>query len=79
MKNKKRYVRTWKRIIDLTGPDGNAYYLLGLAQVFANQLGKDGDEICRKMTSSDSYFNLVTVFKEEFGNYVELVGEVRPD
>ncbi len=34
--------------IDLTGPDGNAYVLLGMARVLAEKLAKDGDEITKK-------------------------------
>lgn len=61
-----------KREIDLTGPDGNAYFLLGMASTFAKQLGLDGKAIDKEMTSGD-YENLITVFDKHFGDYVDLV------
>ena len=57
--------------IDLTGPDGNAFCLLGYATNLAKQLRKDPKPILDNMKSSD-YDNLVTVFDEEFGEYVTL-------
>ena len=60
------------RTIDLTGPDGNAFYLLGVAADWAKQLGKDVDVILDEMKSGD-YENLVTVFDREFGDLVTLL------
>ena len=57
--------------IDLTGPDGNAYVLLGYASNLAKQLKKDYNTIREDMTSGD-YEHLVEVFDREFGNYVTL-------
>ncbi len=58
-------------IIDLTGPDGNAYVLLGYAKSYAKQLGLDFDKIRDEMTSSD-YENLIQVFDKYFGSFVIL-------
>jgi hypothetical protein len=58
-------------VIDLTGPNGNAYYLLGQAGQYARQLGLDGDQIITEMKSGD-YKNLVAVFDHYFGDYVIL-------
>jgi len=59
-----------KRIeIDLSGPQGNAYFILGTAKNLAKQLGKDEQDIYDRMTSGD-YENLLKVFEEEFGDYV---------
>jgi len=58
-------------IIDLTGPDGNAFALMGYAMRFAKQLGKDGKAITNEMMSGD-YENLIEVFEREFGNFVIL-------
>ena len=55
--------------IDLTGPEGNAYCLMGMAQKWANQLGKDADDIIKRMKESD-YENLLKVFEAEFGDFV---------
>ena len=64
-----------KRVIDLRGPEGNAYWLLG----FVAQNGKELDyskeeikEIQDKMMSGD-YENLVKVFDEHFGDLVDVV------
>jgi len=57
--------------IDLTGPQGNAFFLLGTAKTLAKQLGKDANEITNRMMSGD-YENLVEIFDEEFGSIVTL-------
>ena len=57
--------------IDLTGPDGNAFALMGYAKKFARQLGVDSEEIISNMMSGD-YENLLEVFEENFGEFVIL-------
>jgi len=57
--------------IDLTGPEGNAFILLGTATNLSKQLGKDDKEITSRMMSED-YENLIKVFDEEFGEFVTL-------
>ena len=58
-------------VIDLTGPEGNAFVLLGYAKNFAKQIGLDFDEIKEEMTSGD-YENLIEVFDSYFGSFVIL-------
>ena len=58
-------------VIDLTGPDGNAFVLLGKAKGFAKQLELDGDKIIDEMTQSD-YEHLVETFDKYFGKFVIL-------
>ena len=58
-------------VIDLTGPDGNAFALLAYAKRFAQQLGLDFGKIQGEMTSGD-YENLVKVFDKYFGDFVIL-------
>ena len=58
-------------IIDLTGPDGNAFALMGYANRFAKQLGLDGKAITNEMMSGD-YENLLEVFDKNFGDFVIL-------
>jgi hypothetical protein len=60
-------------IIDLTGPDGNAYALMAYAKRFATQLGwKDrGSALIQEMMSGD-YEHLLQVFDNAFGEYVIL-------
>ena len=55
--------------IDLTGPQGNAFYLLGTANNLAKQLGLNGVEIMTEMKSGD-YENLKKVFLKNFGEIV---------
>tara|TARA_Y100000389_G_scaffold198640_1_gene235513 strand:+ start:949 stop:1170 length:222 start_codon:yes stop_codon:yes gene_type:complete len=57
--------------IDLTGPDGNAFALMGYAKNFSRQLGLDFKEIQTEMISGD-YENLVEVFEKHFGSFVTL-------
>lgn len=58
-------------VIDLTGPEGNAFCLLGYANKFARQLGLDGSAITAEMRSGD-YENLLKVFDSYFGDFVIL-------
>ena len=58
-------------VIDLTGPEGNAFVLLGYASRFAKMLGLDWNSLREEMTSGD-YENLVSVFDREFGSFVIL-------
>lgn len=57
--------------IDLTGPEGNAYNLLGFARFLSKIMDKDADDIVRRMKDGD-YENLVQVFDQEFGHIVIL-------
>jgi hypothetical protein len=60
-----------KIVIDLKGPDGNAFALLGYVKGFADKLGLCPIKICEEMTASD-YDNLVAVFEKHFGSIVKL-------
>ena len=57
--------------IDLTGPEGNAFCLLGYAKKFARQLGLDESKIHSEMTSGN-YEDLLQVFNKYFGDFVVL-------
>ena len=58
-------------VLDLTGPDGNAFVLMATATNLARQLGLDSDKIVKDMKSGD-YENLVNVFDSYFGSFVIL-------
>ena len=61
-------------VIDLTGPQGNAFYLLGTAQNLAKQLNyskEQAEKLLNEMKSSD-YENLLKVFDNNFGSFVIL-------
>ena len=68
---RKKQPHTGPIIIDLTGPDGNAYVLMAYAKRFATQLGYDHKMIIGKMTSGD-YEHLLEVFDSYFGKFVIL-------
>jgi hypothetical protein len=55
--------------IDLTGSDGNAFVLLGIAKRLARQLNYDYNQIKNEMMSS-GYENLIQVFDNYFGDFV---------
>lgn len=60
--------------IDLTGPNGNAFYLIGTARNLGKQLGYTKgmlSKLTEELQSSD-YENLVKVFDIHFGQYITL-------
>lgn len=63
------------RVIDLAGPQGNAHYLLGLAEDWAKQMG-DPPEV-RKLLLEDmmagDYDHLVGVMRDKFKHVAEFV------
>ena len=71
IKNKKD-IPPYPILIDLTGPDGNVFVLMGRAMQYARQLDLDGDKIINEMQSSD-YENAVQVFDKYFGSFVTLL------
>ena len=62
---------TKKRVIDLTGPDGNAFVLLGIAKGLCKQLEIEDDIILDDMKSGD-YEQLIETFDNYFGDLVDL-------
>jgi len=60
-----------KIIIDLTGPQGNAFFLLGTAKKFCQQLGYHDKPVLDDMRAGD-YENLIEVFEKHFGDHVIL-------
>jgi len=59
-------------VIDLTGPDGNAFVLMGYVNSYARQLNLNPKTILDEMRESD-YDNLVAVFDRYFGDYITLL------
>lgn len=57
--------------IDLTGPDGNAYMLMGIAKQLHRQLDLEVSDtaMLAEMTSGD-YENLLAVMERYFGDYI---------
>lgn len=59
-------------VIDLTGPDGNAFALMAYAKRLAKQLAfEEIDMMINDMMSGD-YEHLLQVFDEHFGDFVIL-------
>ena len=67
----KKKVNSGKIEIDLTGPQGNAFYILGVAQNLCKQVGIDSKPILDEMRSGD-YENLIKVFDDKFGSVVTM-------
>jgi hypothetical protein len=55
--------------IDLEGPDGNAFVLLGIAKDLCHKIGIDWEKVQSEMTSGD-YENLLQVMDEYFGDFI---------
>jgi hypothetical protein len=64
-------VETDQIVIDLTGPNGNAFALLAIANRLGKKLGLDSNMIIEEMRSGD-YENLVKIFDNYFGDFVIL-------
>ena len=60
--------------IDLTGPQGNAFFLIGTARRMGKEVGMSAEYISEMVTRmmSGDYENLVKVFDDEFGSVVTL-------
>jgi hypothetical protein len=61
-------------VIDLTGPDGNVFALMGYAKRFSKQLGWEKERYQNLITEmmSGDYENALQVFDREFGEFVIL-------
>ena len=70
---RKKQEHTGPIVIDLTGPDGNAYALMAYAKRFATQLGwKDKGAALINEMMEDDYEHLLEVFDNAFGDFVIL-------
>jgi len=64
--------QTRKRLeINLGGPEGNAFVLLGYAKRFCKDLSINWEPVIKEMTSGN-YENLISVFDKYFGTFVTL-------
>ncbi len=66
---RKKQKQKGKIVIDLTGPQGNAFYLLGVVRETFKRSGEPelGKTICEEMTRSD-YEHLIKTFDLYLGN-----------
>lgn len=59
--------------IDLSGPQGNAFYLIGIGKKIGIQLERDRkhvNDVVNEMMAGD-YDHLLEVFEREYGEFVE--------
>jgi hypothetical protein len=66
--DKKKRVKS-KLEIDLSGPEGNAFVLMGIAQRWAKELGLDSKAVIADMMSGD-YEHLLSVMEKHFGDHI---------
>lgn len=66
MIRKKRNVK--KQVIDLTGPDGNVFVLMGIVRNTFSSDPDGAETICRRMRSGD-YEKAIRVFDRALGKY----------
>jgi len=59
------------RIINIDGPAGNAWNLMGVASNLANHLGMNFGPIREEMMSGN-YINLIKTFDKYFGDIITL-------
>lgn len=60
--------------LDVSGPEGNSFVLLGHAARLSRELGFDKDAITAEMKAGD-YRHLVETFERHFGDVVTLVNK----
>jgi hypothetical protein len=74
IRKKTKKTTSTKIVIDLTGPDGNAFALLAYAGHLGQQLGMAPGEIesMREEMISSDYENLIETFDRRFGDFVIL-------
>ena len=68
---REKTIRNEKPVIDLTGPDGNVFALMGYAKRWAKDLGLDWSPIVTEMTQGDNE-DAIKVIEKNFGDYVIL-------
>ena len=66
---KKKSTTPTKIVLDLTGPDGNAFVIMRTAQDLSRQLGYNTEAILADMQSGD-YEHLIEVMEKHFGRFI---------
>lgn len=61
-------------VINLDGPEGNVFFLIGVARKACRTLGLDTDKVIEEMTAGD-YIGALKVFESNFGKYYVLETE----
>ena len=68
----RKSTRASEIVIDLDGPNGNAFYLLRIAKQYAHSMGMKASPIMSEMCAGTDYYELVKVFEKHFGHLVVL-------
>tara|TARA_R100000541_G_scaffold1705_4_gene6558 strand:+ start:1938 stop:2186 length:249 start_codon:yes stop_codon:yes gene_type:complete len=68
----RKSTRASEIVIDLDGPNGNAFYLMGVAKQYAHSMGMKASPIMSEMCAGTDYYKLVKVFDKHFGHLVVL-------
>ena len=68
IKNKTQYWSSKLRVIDLTGPEGNVFVLMGYAKQYAKQLDLDGDKIKVQIMNQIEAYKLTLLKQKEDGD-----------
>ena len=63
--------QTTEYVLNIDGPEGNAFALLGAAQNLCRQLGLNRDEVFEELQAGD-YNHLLVTFDGWFGDFVTL-------
>lgn len=61
-----------KPVIDLTGPEGNAFVLMAYAERWSRQLDIEPGFIAKEMREGD-YEHLIQTFEKYFGSFCVLI------
>ena len=68
----RKSTRASEIVINLDGPNGNAFYLLRIAKQYAHSMGMKASPIMSEMCAGTDYYELVKVFEKHFGHLVVL-------
>ena len=68
----RKSTRASEIVINLDGPNGNAFYLLKIAKQYAHSMGMKASPIMSEMCAGTDYYKLVKVFEKHFGHLVVL-------
>jgi hypothetical protein len=64
--------------LNLNGPEGNVFALMGTAKNLAKQLDMNATEIINEMRAGD-YNHALDVFEKHFGSVVEFINDPREE
>lgn len=75
-KSHKEILDKEKVIIDLGGPEGNVFSLIGMASVLLKKLGKNPDFVVQNMKEKD-YNHALSIFEQNLGHVTKFINDPR--